>query len=313
MYNHAFALSRPETLMLFKNARVYRLTSPLTLETEEFMAKLAERTFTPCSGIRPASFGWIPPLGDTAEAPLIHETAGCLLLCAKREEKVVPRSALNDLIRERVDRVESLEDRKLRSKEKAGIKDECLADLLPRALPRSKQILGYVSPHDDLLVVDTASAAEAEMFLDCLRDSLGSLAVVTPQLKSRPADIFTNWLKTRKLPDNFSLGDQCDLLDPEDGATVTCRRQDLATSEIRGHIDAGKICTRIGIRWYGELSLAVDKDLTLKQIKAEAGDDESEAEDAVTRLDAAFAHMTLEFARFLPALFKALGGETRPA
>ncbi|MBD3649663.1 MAG: recombination-associated protein RdgC, partial [Pseudomonadales bacterium] len=263
-------------------------------------------------GIKPSSFGWVPPLGDPDE-PLVHETAGCLLLCARREEKVVPRSALNDLIMERVQRVESLEDRKLRSKEKAGIKDECLANLLPRALPRSKQILGYLAPHDDLLVVDTGSATEAEMFLDCLRESLGSLAVVTPQVKSRPADIFTNWLKTRKLPDYFSLGDQCDLLDPEDGATVTCRRQDLGTSEIRGHIDAGKLCTRIGIRWHGDLSLAVDKDLTLKQIKTESSDDEAETEDAIAKLDAAFANMTLEFARFLPALFKALGGETRPA
>jgi DNA recombination-dependent growth factor C len=51
----------------------------------------------------------------------------------------------------------------------------------------------------------------------------------------------------------------------------------------------------------------------LKQIKLESGDDSIEDEEnPIARLDAAFANMTLEFARFLPALFKALGGERLP-
>ncbi|MEX2488641.1 MAG: recombination-associated protein RdgC [Pseudomonadales bacterium] len=297
--------------MLFKNAYVYRLTQPFTHETDELIRQLETRTFVPCSGIKPSSFGWVAPLGNV-EAPLVHEVSGCFLLCARREDKVVPPSALNDLISARVDQVESREGRKLRSKEKAAIKDDCLADLLPRALPRSKEIMGYISPGDELLVVGTGSSTEAELFLDCLRDSLGTLPVVPPQVKSRPTDVFTHWLANRKLPDHFSLGDQCDLMDPEDGSTVTCRRQDLATNEIRGHIDAGKYCTRLGIRWHGDLKLAVDKDLALKQIKVESSDDNTEAEDdPVARMDAAFAHMTLEFSRFLPALFSALGGENR--
>jgi recombination associated protein RdgC len=298
--------------MLFKNACIYRLTQPLTMEADELTARLAEKAFSPCSGIRPSSFGWVPPLGDH-EAPLVHEVAGCFLLCARREDKVVPASALNDLIVERVERTEAAEGRRLRASEKARIKDECLADLLPRALPRSKQIMGYISPHDDLLVIGTGSNPEAELFIDCLRDSLGTFPVVTPQVKSRPGDVFTHWLRNRKLPGHFSLGDQCDLLDPEDGATVTCRRQDLATGEIRGHIDAGKICTKIGLRWHGDLKFAVDKDLSLKQIKAETAEDADAGieEDPIARLDAAFAEMTLEFARLLPALFSALGGETR--
>lgn len=297
--------------MLFKNAFVYRLTQPFTHEFDELLRQLESRSFVPCSGIKPSSFGWVSPLGD-AEGPLLHEVAGCFLLCARREDKVVPPSALNDLIAQRVERVEASEGRKLKSKEKAGIKDECLSDLLPRALPRSKEIMGYISPGDDLVVIGTGSAPEAELFLDCLRDSLGSLPVVPPQVKSRPTEVFTHWLANRKLPEHFALGDQCDLMDPEDGSTVTCRRQDLATSEIRGHIDAGKLCTRIGIRWHGDLQMAVDKDLALKQIKVESSDDSTEVdEDPTARMDAAFANMTLEFSRFLPALFSALGGENR--
>lgn len=298
--------------MLFKNAYVFRLTQPFELDFESFNQKLAANTFVPCSGIRPSSFGWISPLSDIPDAPLVHVVAGCCLLCARREDKVIPPSALNEAIAERVQKLETLEGRKLRAKERLSLKDSALAELLPRALPRSKQILGYISLQDDLLVIGTSAAAEAEMFINCLRDTLDTFPVSTPQVKAKPADAFTYWLTHRKLPDHFSLGDQCDLMDPEDTSTVTCRRQDLATSEIRAHIEAGKICTRLGLRWHGDVKFSIDRDLALKQIRVETSDDETEDDgDPIARLDAAFSNMTLEFARLLPALFEALGGETR--
>ncbi len=296
--------------MLFKNAFLYRITNPFEHSSDELEQALAQCIYKPCSGIRPSSFGWIPPLGDP-EGSLIHEVAGCTLLCAKREDKIVPASALADVLAEKVERVEQIEGRKIRSKERLRLKDDAMAELLPRALPRSKKILGYINPGDNLLVIGTSSAQEAELFINCIRESLGSFAVVPPQVKSKPTDIFTQWIKTRKLPEHFSFGDACDLLDIEDGGTITCRKQDLASQEIRSHIDAGKICTRIGLQWYGDMKLTVDKDIILRQIKIESSDDSAEDDDdPVAMLDAAFVNMTLEFGRFLPALFSALGGET---
>lgn len=297
--------------MLFKNLFVYRLSQPFRLSGEALSAELAGNAYVPCSGTRPSSFGWTPVL-DIEDAPLVHEVAGCLLLKAKREDKVVPPSALNEALAERVEKLETLEGRKLRAKERRGLKENTLADLLPRALSRSKQIYGYISPKDDLLVVGTSTAAEAELFIDCLRESLGSFPVAIPQVKSKPTDVYTHWLLSRKLPHPFSLGDQCDLLDPEDTSTVSCRRQDLASQEVRNHVEAGKICTRIGLRWHGDLSFSIDRDLALKQLKIESSDDDTEYdEDPVAMLDAEFASLSLELARLLPALFEALGGETR--
>jgi DNA recombination-dependent growth factor C len=42
-----------------------------------------------------------------------------------------------------------------------------------------------------------------------------------------------------------------------------------------------------------------------------SNDEAMEEVDPIVRMDAAIANMTLEFARLLPALFSALGGETR--
>jgi len=184
----------------------------------------------------------------------------------------------------------------------------------PLTLAKSKQVLGYISPADNLLVIGTASAAEAELFINCIRDSIGTFTVVPPQVKQKPQDIFTNWLLRRKLPENFQLGNQCDLLDIEETSTVSCRRQDLDTQEIRSHLEAGKICTRLGILWHGDLSMSVDKDIVLRQIKIESMTDEDEFQDhdPIAKLDAEFVTMTLEFGRFLPELMSALGGETLP-
>lgn len=295
---------------MFKNAYVYRLTHQFNADGEALEAALATRTFEPCSGIRPSSFGWVPAVGSD-DAPLVHEVAGYFLLCARREDKVVPPSALAEAVAERVERIEATEGRKLPQRERLSLKDDSLAQLLPRALARSKRVMGYIAPQEGLLVIATATAAEAELFVNCLRDSLGSFAVTIPQVKSNPTDLFTHWLNYRKLPHDFVLGEQCDLLDPETSASVTCRRQDLATQEISGHINAGKICTRLGLTYLGDLTLAVDKDLSLKQIR-QANPDEDEFEDPIAQLDAAFVHMALEFKRFLPALYSALGGEHIP-
>ncbi len=295
--------------MIFKNAHIYRLTESIEFSAEQVNDFLGERVFAPCSGIRPSSFGWVPPV---QEGELVHEVAGCFLLCAKREDKIVPSSALADILDEKINRLESMEGRPIRAKEKQRLKEDALAELLPRALPRSKQIFGYINTKEDLLLIDTASAAEAEMFLSCLRETFGSLKVVPPQVQSKPADTFTHWLKSRKLPENFSFGDQCDLADPEDASAISCRRQALDTAEIRNHIDAGKICSRIAVIWHGDLKVTIDKDLVLRQMKILSSDDTApEDDDPIAQLDAAFVNMTLEMSRFLPALFSALGGEAR--
>lgn len=295
--------------MIFKNAHIYRLTESFSLSGEQLIDLLGEHAFTPCSGARPSSFGWVPPVAD---GELVHEVSGCFLLCAKREDKVVPSSALADVMEEKIARLESMEDRPIRAKEKQRLKEDALAEILPRALPKSKQIYGYINHAEDLLVIDTASSPEAEMFLTCLRETLGSLKVVPPQVKSKPTDIFTHWLRSRKLPDNFSFGDQCDLMDPEDNSAVSCRRQDLNTSEVRVHLDAGKICSRISVVWHGDLKVTIDKDLVLRQLKVMSSDDLTEEDiDPIAQLDAAFVNMSLELSRFLPELFSAMGGETR--
>ena len=178
--------------MLFKNASIYRLTQSFDSNTDSLQDQLLQRSFTPCSGFRPSSFGWVPPISGVEGAPLFHEVAGCILLCARREDKVIPPSALNEAIAERVERVESLEGRKLRSKERMSIKDEALAELMPRALAKSKQILGYISP----VTICWLSIRRMRQKLNCLLTAFENLSarliLYHPRLNQTPVKPLTS-------------------------------------------------------------------------------------------------------------------------
>ena len=291
--------------MLFKNAFVYRLVEDIHFSKEQLLLKLKDQIFTPTSGIRGSSFGWTT-LKDN-EGPLVLEVSGRYLMNGKREEKVVPTSALNDLMIEKMEHRKSSDPRVLSNSEKLRIKEEATIDLLPRALPRSKEILGYISPLDSFLVINSSHNSDAELFINCLRDSLGSLLATPLQLKENPSKYFTQWLLNRNLPENIGLGDQCDLKDLENGATVTCRHQDLAAREIRNHIESGKICTKLGLIWHGRLRVTVDTNLGLRQLRIETT--KKSEEDLESQLDADFAETSSVLSEFLPGLITALGGE----
>ena len=89
--------------MIFKNAHIYRLTQSLDITGEQLDDFLGESAFTPFRGIRPSSFGWVPPI---AQGVFVPEDSGCSLLCANREDKVLPTSALADILNEQIETLE---------------------------------------------------------------------------------------------------------------------------------------------------------------------------------------------------------------
>ena len=134
------------------------------------------------------------------------KSLGAFYFAQRGKTRSCPPALLADILNEKIERLESMESRPIRAKEKQRLKEDALAELLPRALPKSKQIFGYISTTDDLLVVDTASSPEAEMFLNCLRATLGSLKVVPPQVKTKPTDSYHALVTVRQTTGQFFTG-----------------------------------------------------------------------------------------------------------
>ena len=156
-------------------------------------------------------------------------------------------------------------------------------------------------------------AKRAEELVSLLRETLGSLPVKPIKVNHAPADVFTHWLLGQQCEHGFELGDECELRSPmEDGAIVRCRRQELTSEEIRGHLDAGKQAVRLALSWHERVDLVLDEDLAVKRLKfsdlllEEAI--EMGVEDEAARFDGDFSLMTLELNKFLPALVEAFDG-----
>lgn len=299
--------------MFFNNLQIYRFTRPFDVDVEDLEQQLAALPFTPCGSQEQAKFGWVSPLGKHGHA-LTHLADNQILLCAKKEEKMLPGTVVNDMVAEKVETLEVEQGRALKKKEKDTIKEEIIIDLLPRAFSRFQQTFAWINPKGGFIAVDASSAKRAEDLLALLRKSLGSLPVVPLALTTPPELTMTEWLKEGSAPAGFSLEDEVDLMSAlEHGGVVRAKRQDLLSEEIKGHLEADKLVTSIALNWSDTLSFVLKDDLTIKRMKfSEELRDQNgdiDSEDAAARFDADFALVTGELSRFVPDLLKALGGE----
>jgi DNA recombination-dependent growth factor C len=77
-------------MLWFKNLMVYRLSRDISLRAEEMEKQLAEWTFTPCGSQDMAKTGWVPPMGSSQSDALTHTANGQIIICARKEEKILP-------------------------------------------------------------------------------------------------------------------------------------------------------------------------------------------------------------------------------
>lgn len=299
--------------MWFKNVCPYILEQDFPLEGDGLDERLARDGFQPCGRLDLESRGWSAPLGD-GYTQLVHAAGGCLMMALKEEGKLMPAAVVRESLQERVQVIEEQEGRKVRKKEKDRLKDEIILDLLPRAFTRSKRTFGYLDTRNGWLLVDAASWKKAEEFSERLRDALGTLPLAPPEPDTAPQAVMTRWLTRDAAPSDFTLGDECVLIDPElEGGEVRCKRLDLSSSEVKSHIKAGKRVSRLALTWQERVNFILDADMSIKRLRfLDAVQDEradTEAHTDAERFDSDFTIMHLELARFIPRLLDVMSAE----
>lgn len=302
--------------MWFKNLQIYRFTRPFELTVEQLEVELERCAFTPCGSQDLSRFGWTRPLGKFGST-LTHAATGQILICARKEDKILPPTVIKEALAEKVEEVELEQGRVLKKKEKEALKEEIMHTLLPRAFSRTSQTFVWINPADGLLVVDASSAKKADDVLAMLRKSIGSLPVVPVALKNPPEITMTEWLQEGNLPAAFTLEDESELRSAmERGGIARFKRQDLMTDEVKNHLANDKMVTKLAMNWGERLSFVLGDDLSIKRLKfseelREQNDDVT-SEDPAARMDADFALVTSELSQFIQALISALGGEEAP-
>ena len=295
--------------MWFRNIQLYIFDQPFVLTGSQLHTALEGRKARSCGQMELSSEGWAKPLGLDGQM-LVHETEGRLMICLRREDKVLPASLIREQVEDGVYKIEVGEGRGVGRKERADIKDQVMRELLPRALVKASHTWAYIDPKGGWLIVNAASSKKAEELIMLLRKTLGTLNVVLPQTKASPESAMTEWIMDdAALPEGFALEDECELRSVgEVTSTVRCKYVDIASREVRAHVLAGKRVYKMGMGWQGRMSFVLNDDLSIRRIRydselveqADAGGDEQ------AQFDADFAIMGAELAELIPDLLAAL-------
>jgi recombination associated protein RdgC len=301
--------------MWFRNLQLYRLGQNFDLTPELLDERLQSGAFHGCSRMEMLATGWAPPLGR-AGTQLVHAANGYIMVCMRKEEKILPAGVIRQLLDDKVAQVEAAESREIYSREKRRMKEEIVVDLLPRALTRMSDLFAYIDTRNGLMIVDSPSATRAETLISLLRNTLGRFPATPVQVRHSSTEAMTRWLSGEGLPGDFHVLDECLLRHPDpEGGVISCRHQDLGAAEVRNHVRNGKYAVRLSLQWRERLSFVLHEDLSIRRLRFEDVIREAEAEvddDPVAQFDLDFSLMVLELSEFLPALLAALGGEQLP-
>ena len=302
--------------MWFKNLRIYRLTADIKQTPEELNKALAKFEFKPCGSLEATKYGWTPPLGRNG-SEFIHAANGYIMICAKRQEKVLPSSIVKEVLDEKVAEISAKESRFIGRKEKLNLKEEIIFSLMPKALVKSSYDFAYIDTRNQHVIVNTSSANRAEDLISALREALGSLKVVPLTPLQSPREVLTNWLSKGDVPKNIHVGEECELSSIDEGRSVKFKHQDLWVEEVGRHINSGLQVAKLAITWKDNIECIIDDQWCFKRIKysndiTEKADDHN-SETAADQFDIEFSIMTLELSAFIDAMATAFGGiETEP-
>jgi recombination associated protein RdgC len=295
--------------MWFKNILVYRFSSAFTVNDEDLEQALNNTPFVACGSQDLARVGWVSAMPNSEL--LSHSANGCVLLCLRKQQKILPGAAVAEALEEKVAELEKEQARKIYRKERKQLKEEITLTLLPRAFTRSSRCYAYIDRRNGWLVVDSSSPNRAEELLTQLRNDLGSLPLQPVQANSDPVAVMTNWLQSGQLPANFLFGQQCELRDSRESSNIVrVRGQELCSDEVLQHLTVGKQVAKLELFWHEAIEFILGDDLIIRRLRFTdtLREQLDKQDDERAAFDQEFAVMTIQLGKFLENLFAALGG-----
>jgi recombination associated protein RdgC len=300
--------------MWFRNLQLYRLPTPWPIDLARLEEQLARGPFRRCASHEPLSRGWVSPRGDGA---LVYASNRQWLVALSVEQRLLPAAVVNQEAQERAAGIEAQQGYAPGRKQMRELRERVTEELMPRAFTRRRTTLVWIDPQAGWFCVDAASPAKAEEVIEHLRHCLDEFPLALLHTQVSPQAAMADWLVAGEAPAGFTIDRDCELKAAGDEkAAVRYVRHPLEGEEVKAHLAAGKLPTRLALTWDERISFVLTEKLEIKRlafldILKEAA--EQSAEHADEQFDADFTLMTGELARFLPALVGVLGGEVAEA
>ena len=292
--------------MWFKNLQLYRLPSPWLMDLTTFEDQLARAPFVKCPSNQPQSRGWVSPRKD---GTLVFSLGRQWLIALSVEQRLLPSSVVNEEVNERAEAIEAQQGYAPGRKQLKEMRERVTEELMPRAFTRRRRTFVWIDPQNGWFAVDAATPSKAEEVIEHLRHSLDDFPLTMIHTKLSPQSAMADWLAGGEAPEGFTIDRDCEVKAcGEEKSAVAYKHHALEGEEIKAHLANGKLPTKLALTWDDRISFVLTERFEIKRfgfldlLK-------EQAEKADEQFDADFALMTGEFARFLPQLIAALGGE----
>lgn len=276
-----------------RNAYVYTLSRPAHVEADALRKAVIDDGkchFTPCLPSQSVSFGFSPVDGEEMMVGL----RSALVFGVKLQERKLSAKAAEEAVAERVASIEQRMDRKVGRKERLTLKDDVIAQLLPRTPPQSQLVIAYLDLQAHWLVVDATNATTAEVVASAIRQAIGGFPIIPAEGRITLSSVLTQWLAGSR-SDTFSMRGQAVLYDPvEPTHKVRLQGHDLyASGAVNSLLSEGMVAGSMRLRWRDDVEFTAAEPWLLKRISMPeemfaASDD---PEDEATRFA---ADMTLQ-------------------
>lgn len=281
--------------MFYKNTKVYRITGDVDLTDVD--DKLAEFPNRDCGTQEMATIGWNQHYCQ-------HNVHTFVL---RKQEKILPAKVINLEVQKRVKDIEAATGGEITLTKKAtqDIKSQVIFDFLPRAFTKETDTWGFISLVDKILVINTSSDSQAEVYLALLRKTLGSLPV-EPWFPFSVSNHLNDWLlgPPEELPEEITVLECAKVIKPDDTKSkVVFTEIDLSDEKVKEWVEAGGYVSELAIEWSEQLNCMLCADGTIKKIKwadviVEHNDDIPKSE-VLARLDADLFLNNTEITRFV--------------
>lgn len=232
-----------------------------------FIGDLDACRFSPCSPSADKSLGFVAPRGEHEH--LAENVGNGTLIAIMIETKSVPAAAIQRELDKAVVAIEQTTGRKPGKKERASLKEEIRAQLLPAAFPKQTKVYVWLS-EDGMLFIDNTSASKVDDVLTLLVRTVKDFRVDGLNTKDAPATLMAQMLidDDDQAESNFIVGrelllEACD----ESNAKVKYTNHSLHIEEIRDHIAQGKRPIALSLGVDDVVDFVLTAGLQLKKIK----------------------------------------------
>ena len=246
--------------MWFNNVLVYSYQSKQMFSQIQAME---QERLKPCPAHARFTFGWVAPF----EQDLIHEVAGCIMVCLGKEERILPRSVINRHLNEKIKALETERGFAVKRSERAHLAEDIEFELLPKAFCLQKKLYALFDTVEQRLIINTSSVNQASQLLALLRKSIPDIQIEPVGCPDNLALRFNDWINhPTDLPGNFVLASDCILssLDNEK-KRFACKGGEL--NEIQSLLAQGFSATEVSMIWYERVQFTLTQTLCLKRLK----------------------------------------------